>query len=85
LVYLSVFHAYVVFLLGTSILKGLTARRLYKSFGVKELTYRFWKLRLVPHHGIFHLLSLLTHERWEIGVSEPRLGFDISSGLFNDV
>jgi hypothetical protein len=35
LLYLLVFHAY--FLLGILIFKGLTARRLYKSFGVKWL------------------------------------------------
>jgi hypothetical protein len=36
------------FLLGTLIFKGLTARRLYKSFGVKGLTYiRDIKLFLV--------------------------------------
>jgi hypothetical protein len=29
-----------VFLLGILIFKGLTARRLYKSFGVKGLIYR---------------------------------------------
>jgi hypothetical protein len=28
-----------IFLLGILIFKGLTAQRLYKSFGVKELTY----------------------------------------------
>jgi hypothetical protein len=38
LVYLLVFHAYL--LLGILIFKGLTARRLYKSFGVKELILR---------------------------------------------
>jgi hypothetical protein len=35
-VYLLGFHAY--FLVGILIFKGLTARRLYKSFGVKGLT-----------------------------------------------
>jgi hypothetical protein len=36
LLYLLVFHAY---LLGVLIFKGLTARRLYKSFGVKRLIH----------------------------------------------
>jgi hypothetical protein len=36
LVHLLVFYAYI-FLLGILIFKGLTARRFYKSFGVKGL------------------------------------------------
>jgi hypothetical protein len=35
-VYLSVFHT---FLLRISVFKGLTARRLYKLFGIKELNW----------------------------------------------
>jgi hypothetical protein len=34
-------HSAEIFLLGILIFKGLTARRLYKSFGVKGLTYVF--------------------------------------------
>jgi hypothetical protein len=50
----DVVHAVVflrMFLLGILIFEGLTARRLYKSFGVKELT-------IVAHNvSLFRLLS----------------------------
>jgi hypothetical protein len=36
-----------IFLLGILIVKGLTARRLYKSFGVKGLTYILSSLKIV--------------------------------------
>jgi hypothetical protein len=43
-VYLLVYHAY--FLLGILIIKGLTARRLYQSFGVKGLNHSYFEVWL---------------------------------------
>jgi hypothetical protein len=34
-----------IVLVGILIFKGLTARRLYKSFGVKGLIFRWWRVR----------------------------------------
>jgi hypothetical protein len=47
-----------IFLLGILIFKGLTARRLYESFGVKGLTARLLKPKSRQSQPLFHIHSI---------------------------
>jgi hypothetical protein len=55
-VYLLVFSR--IFLLGILIFKGLTARRLYKSFGVKGLTVTVGITLFIKTFTIFDFIIL---------------------------
>jgi hypothetical protein len=68
------------FLLGVLIFKGLTARRLYKSFGVKGLRTNRTTLGLAMKKQECHLSKTRVQAEWTAGCQEleskdlPRIG-----------
>jgi hypothetical protein len=69
-----------IFLLGILIFKGLTARRLYKSFGVKGLKHT-GKLSFYPSALVFKTLLLVhtaqDYKRESVGISEQTVNVSL--------
>jgi hypothetical protein len=64
-----------VFLLGILIFKGLTARRLYKSFGVKGLTLLLAGEILMCYSHVCIFKSALQFQAQKVTLSEMKAAF----------